>query len=1008
MGDAGLIAGVGPPAGSGCEASAAAALTRAQPAAADLLRLIDSSNDLIWSVDRDCALLAFNRAVQEALLSGFGRLVAIGDRPQDLLPEAEAARWMGLYRQAMAEGSLNIEMPAHHGRLLKVHLHRIDEQGEILGVSAFARDISQRKLLDEQLAAAQESQRESQERFRSTFDQAAVGMVHASFEGVWLRSNERFARIIGYPFEEVPGKNFQEITLEEDRLQGDTVMKRVLDGEEESASFDKRYVRKDGSLTWAAVTITLQRDTAGQPLHFIATIQDINARKQAEEQLAAAQDELRKSEERYRATFEQAAMGILHTSLDGCFLRCNEQFSRIVGYTQAEIQGVDFQQITYPEDRASSGAILARLLSGAAETAHFEKRYVCKDGALAWVALAISILRDSGGRPLHFIATVQDISASKIAEERLAVAQESRRLSEERYRAAFQTTLDALAINRLSDGAYLEVNRAFLHTSGFSEEELIGHTSIELNIWAEPRDRQRMLEELSQHANCRNLEAQFRRKNGEIFWGLMSASAIELEGVPCILSITRDISDAKMAEDEIRTLAFYDPLTGLPNRRLLLERLHQALNSSLRSSQKRALLFVDLDDFKMLNDTLGHQTGDLLLQEVAQRLTQCVRGADTVARLGGDEFVVMLEGLSTESDEAATQAQHVGEKILAAFAEPFQLKGRECLSTCSIGITVFGKENAETSEVLQQADIAMYQAKAAGRNTMHFFAPALQAAVSARAALEEELRQAIRNQQFLLWYQPQVTRGRVVGAEALLRWQHPRRGILGPGEFIHLAEETGLILPLGSWVLHAACVQIAAWARSRQTNRISVAVNISARQFRQPEFVAQVVAAFQSTGADPRKLKLELTESMLVENVEDVIAKMSALKEYGLRFSLDDFGTGYSSLAYLQRLPLDQLKIDRSFVNGLKDDNAQSAIAQAIVSLGKALHLPVIAEGVETEEQRSILNRLGCHVFQGYLFGRPTPIEEFLRLLTPVPTAAAAQEQLPLPIAKSDMNEGIG
>ena len=443
----------------------------------------------------------------------------------------------------------------------------------------------------------------------------------------------------------------------------------------------------------------------------------------------------------------------------------------------------------------------------------------------------------------------------------------------------------------------------------------------------------------------------------------------------------RELKRLMEAHEEIRNLAFYDPLTGLPNRRLLLNRLGKTLAASARTGRLRALLFVDLDDFKTLNDTLGHQTGDLLLQEVARRISATIRQADTVARLGGDEFVVMLEELSDLPEHAAAQAKLVGQKILAAVSEPYLLAGRECLSTSSVGITVFGDGLESTDEVLQQADIAMYQAKGAGRNTMRFFEPALQAAVNARAALEEDLRQAIKTGQFVLYYQPQVASGVATGAEALVRWKHPVRGILAPGEFIPLAEETGQILSLGDWVLGSACAQIAEWAHRRETAHLSIAVNISARQFRQPDFVERVLTSIAQSGANPGNLELELTESMLVDDIEDVIAKMTELKKYGLRFSLDDFGTGYASLSYLKRLPLNKLKIDRSFVRDILTDAGSCAIAQAVVSLSHAMRLSVLAEGVETEPQRELLARLGCHAFQGYLVSRPLPVDEFELLL---------------------------
>jgi diguanylate cyclase (GGDEF)-like protein len=408
-----------------------------------------------------------------------------------------------------------------------------------------------------------------------------------------------------------------------------------------------------------------------------------------------------------------------------------------------------------------------------------------------------------------------------------------------------------------------------------------------------------------------------------------------------------------------------------------LERLRQALVASVRSGRSQALLSIDLDNFKTLNDTLGHQTGDLVLQEAARRIAACVRAADTVGRLSGDEFVVMLEDLSKVPEEAAAQAKAVGEKILASIHNPYLIEGRECRSTCSIGITIFGGRRNSTDEILQQADIALYQAKAAGRDTIRFFSPALQAAVNARAAMEGDLRQAIKTNQFLLYYQPQVEWGRLTGAEALIRWRHPARGIMSSDEFIPLAEESRLILPMGDWVMETACAQIASWAGQKNTAHLSVAVNISALQFRQPGFVEQVLAALDRTGANPENLKLELTESMLANNIEDIIAKMTELKSHGLRFSLDDFGTGYSSLAYLKRFPLDELKIDRAFVRDILEDSTSGAIAQTIISLGRAMGLSVIAEGVETEEQQGFLAALGCHAFQGYLLSRPLPLKEF-------------------------------
>ncbi|MGF6691644.1 diguanylate cyclase (GGDEF)-like protein/PAS domain S-box-containing protein [Metapseudomonas resinovorans] len=445
-----------------------------------------------------------------------------------------------------------------------------------------------------------------------------------------------------------------------------------------------------------------------------------------------------------------------------------------------------------------------------------------------------------------------------------------------------------------------------------------------------------------------------------------------------VLSINTDITHRKAAEQEVRRLAFYDQLTGLANRRLLLDRLQHVLAGGARNLHTSAVILIDLDNFKALNDTLGHDRGDMLLQEVAHRLCGCIRESDTVARLGGDEFVVLLEGLNENPPDAAIQARAVCEKILNALNITYQMDGYEHHSTPSLGIALFQGQLNSVDDVMKRADLAMYRAKAAGRNTLRFFDPEMQAVATARARLEADLRQGLQGKELLLHFQPQVNiEGRIIGAEALMRWQHPERGLVLPAMFIPLAEETGLILPLGHWALQTACAQLVAWARHPETARLVVAVNVSARQFHHPDFVEEVLTVLRYTGADPKKLKLELTEGLLVEDMESTVAKMIELKEIGIGLSLDDFGTGYSSLSYLKSLPLDQLKIDQSFIRDVLVDPNDAAIACAIISLSQILGLSVIAEGVETEAQRAFLATHGCQTYQGNLFSRPLPAEQF-------------------------------
>ena len=456
-----------------------------------------------------------------------------------------------------------------------------------------------------------------------------------------------------------------------------------------------------------------------------------------------------------------------------------------------------------------------------------------------------------------------------------------------------------------------------------------------------------------------------------------------------------DVTALRKASTEIESLAFYDPLTNLPNRRLLMDRMQQAIAASVRSGQYGALLFLDLDHFKTLNDTRGHEVGDTLLRQVAQRLMTCVRREDTVARLGGDEFVVMLSDLSVHRDEAAAQARRVGEKILRMLNVPYTLGGNAHQSTPSIGATLMGGTPQSSVDLLKEADIAMYQVKSQGRNALCFFDPQMQIVISMRAQLEADLQMALTARQFVLHYQPQFhLDGRMVGAEALIRWQHPERGLVAPGEFIGVAEESELIVPMGYWVLRTACEQLAAWQGDERYRHLQVSVNVSARQFRQRDFVARVVEVLRETGARPHLLKLELTESLVLNDVDDTIAKIGTLKTKGVRFSVDDFGTGYSSLAYLTRLPLDQLKIDQSFVHNLGVRHTDDVIVQTILGMARNLELDVIAEGVETEAQKKLLAQYGCTYFQGYLMGRPVPVAELEALLEPVTTTA---EDLDLP-----------
>lgn len=584
-----------------------------------------------------------------------------------------------------------------------------------------------------------------------------------------------------------------------------------------------------------------------------------------------------------------------------------------------------------------------------------------------------------------YVPNETDISILEQAAYLVSIAIE-RKLSEIDIQIA-ATAFDSQESLMVTDAnrTILRVNKSFCRVTGYAAEEVIGRQS---SMFRSGRQDDVFYAEMWASINSDGMwqgEIWNKRKNGEIYPGYISISAIKNEQgeVTNYVSTLNDITESKAAAEEIQSLAFYDPLTGLPNRRLLVDRLSQAVAASKRTGNGGALLFLDLDHFKTLNDTLGHDLGDQLLQQVGERLTSCVREGDTVARLGGDEFVVMLEDLSTNSIEAATQVEYVGLKILDALNQTYLLDTHEYHSTPSIGVALFSDHGKTQEELLKHADIAMYQAKKAGRNTLRFFDPEMQDAINGRATLEAELRKALERKQFELYYQMQVNSdGHPLGAEVLIRWVHPERGLIPPSDFIPLAEETGLILPIGEWVLNTACAQIKRWQRQLHTKHLTLSVNVSAKQFRQPDFASQVRSTVEHHGINPMLLKLELTESMLLDQVEQTVEIMDALKEIGVRFSLDDFGTGYSSLQYLKKLPLYQLKIDQSFVRDIAVDISDQAIVRTIIAMAQTLNLSVIAEGVETEQQRQLLHASGCSSYQGYLFSRPVTIAEFEKMLT--------------------------
>lgn len=576
----------------------------------------------------------------------------------------------------------------------------------------------------------------------------------------------------------------------------------------------------------------------------------------------------------------------------------------------------------------------------------------------------------------RFIVLSRDITDRKKAEQELHIA---------------ATAFDSQEGMLITDARHviLRVNNAFSEVTGYEADEVVGQTPAILQSGRhDAAFYEHMMQTLEENKYWQG-EIWNRRKNGEIYPQSLTITAVEDDDglITNYVAAFTDNTQRKKDEADIHKLAFYDVLTGLPNRRSLQERLDNAIGSAIRTEQLGALLFIDLDNFKNLNDTRGHDLGDQLLVEVAKRLNQSVRNADMVARLGGDEFIIILENLGGAEQEVLVKAKQIVEKISFVLNRPYHLSGEDYHTSCSIGVTLVSPGDS-TDEVMKRSDMAMYQAKEAGKNTYSFFDPDAQASLCSLASLELELRKALPSQQLELYYQAQYVGDEISGAEALIRWNHPERGVISPVEFIPLAEQTGLIVPIGDWVLRQACRQLSMWSHCAETRGLVIAVNVSARQFSQDDFVENVTYSVGHYGINPSHLKLELTESMVLMEIEDTVQKMTQLRDLGIRFALDDFGTGYSSLFHLKRLPLDQLKIDRSFVRDITTDPDDAEIVQTIIAMGHNLRLKVIAEGVETEEQKRFLQAGNCNMFQGYLLGKPLPINEFEKKYFSAPVEA--------------------
>ena len=922
--------------------------------------VVQSSSDAIFAKDLQGRYLLFN--AETARIIGKTSEQALGHDDSHIFPAHAALIRANDQRVIQEQRTITYEETVETVDGLRTFLATKgplrDAEGAVIGLFGISRDITERKQAEAVL-------RQREGHFRQFFEKnSSIMMLIDPESGRIIEANEQAVAFYGYSLQALLSMSIQDIntlTTEQVALE----RKRAL--REERNYFEFTHRLANAELREVEVYSSPVSNEAGVQL--LSIVHDVTQRRQSEEMLR-----------KLFTAVDQSPTAVLITNLDACIEYVNPSFTTVTGYSQVDVLGKNPRFLQSGQvPRSVYDELWGSLAKGESWTGVLKNQR--KSGEFYWVESHVAPVKNDAGNITHYLAIQTDITERKQTEIRLAE-------SEIRLRTLVQTIPDLIWLKN-TEGVYLLCNTRFEEFFGAKEADIVGKTDYDF-VDRALADSFRQNDQLAiaKGGHCMNEEWVNFASDGhrELLETTKTPLLNSQNQVVGVLGVGHDITERNAATNEIAHLAFYDSLTDLPNRRLMLDRLGQALTSATRRERHGALMLIDLDNFKLLNDTLGHAIGDQLLQEVAARLRSGMREGDTVARMGGDEFLVLLEDLDV-SDLAAIQAEHVASKILLSLAAPYTLnfaddaegsspRIHQC--TSSIGIALFRDQSVSAQELMKRADTAMYQAKAAGRNTLRFFDAEMQIVVAQRAAMEVDLRSAITARQFVLHYQPQVNAsGHVTGAEALVRWQHPLRGSVGPLEFIGLAEDTGLILPIGHWVLETACAQLALWSTRAPMAHLTLAVNVSARQIAQPLFVEQVLDVVDHFGVKPGRLKLEITESLLLENADSIIDKMTALKARGIGFSLDDFGTGYSSLSYLKRLPLDQLKIDQSFVRDILTDANDAAIARTVIALGHILSLEVIAEGVESQEQRDYLYSIACHSYQGYWFSRPRVLSEF-------------------------------
>jgi len=850
-----------------------------------------------------------------------------------------------------------LELQPGEGRATWVEMQLLadlDSEKRVLGIFGVQRDISERVLQEQAL-------RESEAKYSATMKAAKVGIFMLQNQK-FVFVNPTLASYFGYTEEDLQTRLGPLDLVVPEEHEWLTEQMRRREAGEPGFPYELTGIRKDGSRFPIAI-MGVPAQFGGKPAS-VGTVFDLSAQRLVEDEIVASRN-------RYRALFESAQDAIIvidGTGGAGVLVDANVEAELLFRRPREELLGLPSARIFPPDRQARHESELQRhIAAGGGEPEEMRVRNA--DGVDIPVEVSTSVVEAEGGRKL-LQAILRDISARRKAEEGLRLAQRVLDVTEE-------VILITDAERRI-----IAVNPAFTRITGFTAEEVVGNTPRFLKSERQSPQFYTAMWETVDREGVWQGELWNRRKNGEIFPAWLTISVYrDIEGkIINYVGISSDISERHAAEARIRELAYFDPLTRLPNRTLLHDRVEQVLAKAEREGGVAALLFVDLDHFKTINDSLGHFTGDQILCQVADRMVECVRRTDTVSRLGGDEFVIVAVESSIEG------AAGVARKILDKVSKPYFIDTHELSVTPSIGISLYPQDGRDFETLLKHADTAMYRAKESGRNAYQFFAREMNVAALERLMLENSMRVGLERREFILHYQPQIelASGRIIGAEALIRWLHPQIGMISPAKFIPVAEACGLIVPLGAWVLKEACRQVVAWQREGRPP-ICVAVNISSAQFRQQQFEEVVDGVLKSAGLAPEYLELELTEGIVMENAEATIETLERLSAMGVQLAIDDFGTGYSSLSYLKRFPIDKLKIDQSFVRDIVTDPDDWAIARTVISMGQSLRLRVIAEGVETVEQLEMLRGQGCDAVQGYHFSTPLPPDAFAEMLTSQP-----------------------